>query len=249
MYLTHDTVITTESQEEFLPTFLYIKQHAVTGKLYFGKTCKSHDEMLAYLGSGLHWNRHLAKHGAEHVTTPWYCLFTDKDDCVSFATGFSIQENIVESKDWANLMIENGLDGSPKGRKSSDETRKKLSSRGAPAKLASTGIKIGKVPTDDPRWATGEIVHTTTGTVMSESEKVKRQQHVDSTETRLQKSKSASGTGNSQFGTTFMVNHETKEKTRVHKSRVNELQEKGWVCGNKHSYTYIKLGVLLTHSS
>jgi hypothetical protein len=92
----------------FTPTYLYIKQHSVTGKLYFGKTVKDPE---SYLGSGTHWMRHIKKHGKEHVVTLWYCLFLDQESCTEFALLFSKQENIVESDDWLNLRDENGKDG------------------------------------------------------------------------------------------------------------------------------------------
>lgn len=93
----------------FKPTYLYIKCHSITGKLYFGKTeC---DNVLQYLGSGKTWTRHIHKHGKEHVITLWYCLFYDKESIQEFALNFSAQENIVESKLWANLRFETGIDG------------------------------------------------------------------------------------------------------------------------------------------
>lgn len=104
----------------FIPTFLYIKQHSVTGKMYFGKT-KYNPE--TYLGSGTYWLRHINKHGVNHVVTLWYCLFPDEDECVKFALNFSTQHSITESDKWANLKPENGLDGGPH----SDETRLNIS--------------------------------------------------------------------------------------------------------------------------
>jgi hypothetical protein len=96
----------------FMPTFLYIKQHNITGKLYFGKTTKNPEK---YLGSGLHWVRHINKHGKEHVVNLWYCLFLDKTECVALAINFSKQNSIIESNDWLNLIAENGLDGGGDG--------------------------------------------------------------------------------------------------------------------------------------
>lgn len=92
----------------FVPTFLYIKQHIKTGKLYFGKTIKDPEK---YVGSGVHWKRHIAKHGKEFVTTLWYCLFLDEDALTEFAINFSVQEHIVKSTLWANQILENGIDG------------------------------------------------------------------------------------------------------------------------------------------
>lgn len=92
----------------FIPTFLYIKQHTVTGLLYFGKTKQNPEK---YLGSGTRWLNHIKKHGKEHVVNLWYCLFLDEETITNVALSFSRQHNIVESDDWANLMLENGATG------------------------------------------------------------------------------------------------------------------------------------------
>lgn len=113
----------------FKPTYLYIKQHSITGLLYFGKTVKN---PLKYTGSGIYWKRHLKEHGA-HIETLWYCLFTDQESLIEFATLFSTINDIVNNESWANLSIENGLDGAPVGHPSfitdSVEVSKKLSAR------------------------------------------------------------------------------------------------------------------------
>jgi len=103
----------------FKPTYLYIKEHKLTGLKYFGKTTGSLDYLLnQYKGGGKYWNNHLRKHGKEHVITPWYCLFTERDKLVEFALKFSEENNIVHARDpvtkkkiWANHKPENGLDG------------------------------------------------------------------------------------------------------------------------------------------
>jgi hypothetical protein len=94
---------------DFKPTYLYIKQHSITGLKYFGKTTQ---DLHTYLGSGKYWLRHIKKHGKDRVITIWCQLFTDKDLLVEYALKFSSDNNIVESKEWANLVPENGLDGS-----------------------------------------------------------------------------------------------------------------------------------------
>jgi hypothetical protein len=105
-------------RNEFVPTYLYIKQHSITGKLYFGKTIQNPEK---YYGSGVHWLRHIEKHGKEYVITLWYCLFLDKSSIQDFSINFSEQQNIIESNDWLNLIIENGLDGCPVGTKFTKE--------------------------------------------------------------------------------------------------------------------------------
>jgi hypothetical protein len=94
--------------KEFKPTFLYIKQHNVTGLKYFGKTVNKNP--YKYKGSGKVWTRHINKHG-NNVTTVWVQLFTNKGKLVKYATTFSKDNNIVESTAWANLKQEDGLWG------------------------------------------------------------------------------------------------------------------------------------------
>lgn len=91
------------------PTYLYIKQHSLTGLKYFGKTTKHHPDN--YLGSGKYWKRHIKTHGEIHVKTIWFKLFENKDELIDYALTFSKENNIVESDEWANLKTENGLDG------------------------------------------------------------------------------------------------------------------------------------------
>jgi hypothetical protein len=96
-----------------IPTVLYIKQHSITKLKYFGKTTK---DPLKYNGSGKHWIRHIKKHGKGYVITTWVSEpYIDSIALSEFALSFSRDNNIVESKDWANLILENGLDGSPVG--------------------------------------------------------------------------------------------------------------------------------------
>lgn len=111
------------------PTFLYVKQHAVTGLKYFGKTIKDPHK---YSGSGTRWVRHIKKHGREHVKTIWVSEpYTDSAAIQEFALQFSKENNIVESTDWANLMEENGLDGGGVNgtthKPHSEEARRKMS--------------------------------------------------------------------------------------------------------------------------
>jgi hypothetical protein len=89
------------------PIYLYIKTHNKTGLKYFGKTTRNNPHK--YLGSGKYWKAHLKKHGADY-TTEIYGIYYDKDDCLKSAVEFSKTNNIVESKEWANLRIES-LDG------------------------------------------------------------------------------------------------------------------------------------------
>ena len=110
------------------PTYLYVKQHTITGMKYFGKTTKK--DPIKYKGSGLYWKRHLNIHG-NNIKTLWTKLFDDESELVEYATKFSLENHIVESDEWANVKIENGLDGGREsgfvGTKHSEQNRKKFS--------------------------------------------------------------------------------------------------------------------------
>lgn len=108
--------------KEFKPTWLYIKQHNITGLKYFGKTLRNPDE---YKGSGKYWASHLEKHGYD-VSTVWKQLFDNEIILSEYAINFSKEHDIVESSNWANLKIEDGLMGGYYG-KVSQETRDKMS--------------------------------------------------------------------------------------------------------------------------
>jgi hypothetical protein len=126
--------------KKFYPTYLYVKTHKKTGLKYFGKTIK---DPYDYYGSGRHWLAHLKQHGFD-VSTEVLGYFTDSEECRIFAESFSINNNIVESKDWANLIVENGLDGGNTNRKNyepmSEETKKKLSESKKGQKPWNTGL-------------------------------------------------------------------------------------------------------------
>ena len=106
------------------PTYLYIKQHSVTGLKYFGKTTKSNP--YKYLGSGTHWIRHIKKHGKEFVKTIWLSEPYIDSSITEVALLISEHWDIVNSKEWANLMPENGLNG---GANSPESIQKMLDTR------------------------------------------------------------------------------------------------------------------------
>ena len=95
------------------PIYLYVKQHNTTGLKYFGRTIQN---PFKYNGSGSYWINHLKKHGYDISTLEVY-TFDDQDLCTDFALNFSRNHNIVESKNWANQIPEDGTakGGFPKG--------------------------------------------------------------------------------------------------------------------------------------
>ncbi|CAB4127482.1 hypothetical protein UFOVP84_209 [uncultured Caudovirales phage] len=90
------------------PTYLYVKQHSITGLKYLGKTTK---DPYTYNGSGKHWTRHIKKHGKEHIVTLWVSNLFYDTSIVDYALQLSEENNVVESEEWSNMKPENGLDG------------------------------------------------------------------------------------------------------------------------------------------
>lgn len=87
--------------------YLYIKTHNKTGLKYLGKTVQDPHQ---YRGSGLVWTRHLDKHG-DDVSTEILFETTDMEEFKRVGLEYSEKWNIVESKEFANLIPEYGTGG------------------------------------------------------------------------------------------------------------------------------------------
>ena len=105
---------------------LYILEHKETKLKYFGKTSKyfSNEEIMRYGGSGVYWNRHLKKYG-KNISVKIYGIY-DFKEVEDIALKFSLENNIIDSKEWANLILENGLDGGCIGYKHTAEAINKI---------------------------------------------------------------------------------------------------------------------------
>ena len=142
----------------FKPTFLYIKQHTKTKKLYFGKTTKKNVEK--YLGSGKRWKNHVNYHGIDCIETIWFCLYTDEITLCEQALALSKYMDIVASKDFMNLQEENGLDGMTPGMKVN-------SRKGFSTYKDSNGTKHF-LHRDDPKIKELNLVGNNAGLIMAE---------------------------------------------------------------------------------
>lgn len=91
--------------------YLYLKTHNETGLKYLGQTSQ---DPLKYRGSGNRWINHIKKHG-NNVNTQVILQTNDVDDLRDTGLFFSKLWNIVESNDFANLIIESGI-GTPSGK-------------------------------------------------------------------------------------------------------------------------------------
>ncbi len=94
----------------FKPTLLIVKEHNITGLRYFHKTTKL-DKVDTYAGSGKYWLRHLKKYGNDWRNLWVSEVFYDKNLCEEFALAFSELHQVDTSDKWANLILENGING------------------------------------------------------------------------------------------------------------------------------------------
>jgi hypothetical protein len=97
----------------FKTTALYVKTHNITGFKYFGKTSRL-DKIHTYRGSGIHWRRHLKVHGNDY-TTELLGIWQDSERLTKFAVKFCLENDVVKSKKWANMVLEEGLQGASNG--------------------------------------------------------------------------------------------------------------------------------------
>jgi hypothetical protein len=109
-----------DHSEELLK--LMIKKHMRVGIKYLCKTSK--EDHNKYPGSGTVWKEILKEHGKEHVKTKVIFTSHSKSEFKKVAIMLSEKWDIVESKDWANKIKENGFGG---GGPASEETKQKIS--------------------------------------------------------------------------------------------------------------------------
>lgn len=125
----------------FKPTALYVKTHNKTGFKYFGKTTRL-SCVHTYKGSGIHWRRHLKVHGDDY-TTELLGIWQDADRLKKFAVKFCQDNNVVKSEQWANMVLEEGLQGASNGETNvskREDVRAKMSASSAKNQLGNFGI-------------------------------------------------------------------------------------------------------------
>jgi len=94
----------------FVPSRLYIKR--INDLWYFGKSSKGNVD--SYPGSGKIWRDKMKKYGKDAIVTEWVSdWYYDEAEIREVALAFSIENDIIDSPKWANLKLENGMDGGP----------------------------------------------------------------------------------------------------------------------------------------
>lgn len=107
---THSNAI---MEHQPMTIYLYVKTHLKTGLKYLGYT---KNDPYVYKGSGTYWNLHLDKHGND-VWTNIIFQSEIKEEIREMGLYYSRLWNIVDSKEWANLIEENAAGSANKGEK------------------------------------------------------------------------------------------------------------------------------------
>ena len=131
------------NSETVKPTYLCIKIHSITGLRYFCKTTRDPEK---YKGSGLYWQLHIKKHGKEHVRNELILgPYPNKSELTALALYMSVELDIVNSNEWANLIPENGISGgSIKGRITTGNNAKDVPKTGGAARGILKGPATGR---------------------------------------------------------------------------------------------------------
>lgn len=182
--------------------YLYKKTHNITGLKYLGKTKSKNPHK--YTGSGTYWKNHLKVHG-DNITTEIIKECYSVEELKEWGTYYSILWDIVESKEWANLTIEDGSGGRDPGFHLSEEHKKNLSN----AKLGIPNPKLSEQRLGEGNPMFGKKRLDITGELHPNkrpeiAEKI-RNSHIGkkhSQESRDKRSKKFMGSNNPMFGKT-----------------------------------------------
>lgn len=119
---------------------LLVKIHNKTGLRYLCQTTK--DDFVKYAGSGVYWKRHLKKHGKD-FSTELIGEYETMEELREAGIACSNEWNIVESVDWANLVVEGG-EGGDTSAAFTEESRRKMRAASGGINNANYG-KVGEL--------------------------------------------------------------------------------------------------------
>lgn len=85
--------------------FLIIKTHNITKLKYLCYHFGSYSSCYIYSGSGKYWKQHIKKYG-KNISTEILGEYTSIEDAKTNGLYYSKLYNVVDSKDFANLIVE-----------------------------------------------------------------------------------------------------------------------------------------------
>jgi hypothetical protein len=188
--------------------YLYVKKHNKTGLKYLGQTKRSNP--FNYKGSGKYWTRHIENHGND-VTTLILLETENIEELERVSRFFSDFFDVVNSKKWANLIPETGIDIN-----GINETGKNLYGMNGKTPNVSDNFERGRETKkllwkNDPEWAEKtrqNISKSLKSHYETNGSHWSGRHHSDETKSKIGQ-KSAiyqDGVKNSQYGTTWITN-------------------------------------------
>jgi hypothetical protein len=222
---------------------LYKKTHRKTGLQYLGKTTR---DPYKYQGSGRRWSNHINKHGYD-VETEILLETDDPAEIEKWGIYYSNLWNVVESKDWANLKVEQGDGGwdhvnrnltseeyarrGRKGRKNQDEYFIKNYGSLYAGRIAISNRAKGSETYKKNYRSNPELQRKTKENLKKAGEQAlsieSRQKRLDT----FQSINHQQGEKNSQFGTCWITNGIDNKK--VKKEDVDNWKDLGYTKGRK----------------
>lgn len=166
--------------------YLYKKTHRDTGLKYLGKTIAK--DPYSYPGSGVYWTRHLETHG-NSVETEILQECHSEEELKYWGQYYSKLWNVVESKEWANLIEEAGPGGywSNESKEKLRQTKKQELAKLSAEEKAERMKKSCSSPASWTKERRNKISQALTGIVRSAEtrEKISKAQSLRTTEDKL----------------------------------------------------------------
>lgn len=106
--------------------FIYITTNLVNGKRYLGQRSFDRRGWENYLGSGIRFKKALEKYGEENFYRDIILICNSEEELNNAEYDLSVFFNVVESKNWYNLVLGGGTS---RGWHPSKETRTKISEK------------------------------------------------------------------------------------------------------------------------
>lgn len=221
--------------------YLYKKTHCKTGLQYLGKTKRNPYE---YKGSGKHWTAHLNKHGND-VKTEVLLETEDHTEIIKMGLYYSELWNVVESKSWANLKVEQGDGGwdhmnskltsedysqrGKLGRKAQDEWLIKNYGSTSAGRRAISNREKGKETYKKTYWSTPTLRKRNLEILVAAGELAKAPDSNAKRKATMKKIGHSQGPKNSQYSTCWITKDGSNKKIKA--EDLNKYLQEGYSKG------------------
>ncbi len=217
---------------------IYKTTNKINGKIYVGAH-KTKDLDDGYLGSGLHLGYAIEKYGVENFEKEILAVFDNKKDMFNMESEL-VNEDFVENKNTYNLKLgghggfDHLNDGSADHIKRAKLGRKRANENGALIKATLASAEKRK----DPKWQqqkTRKYLESINKYYQTHDGNFKGKKHTNESKRKIGEvtSKAQKGSGNSQYGTMWIMNLKLQQCRKIKK---DDPIPEGWVKGRKYKF-------------